>query len=380
MSQPPPGPALSPDQLDGLVAPIALYPDPLLSQVLVAATYPLEVVEALQWLQRNPGVQGAALTQAARQQAWDPSIQALAPFPGLIKQLNQDIAWTTSLGNAFLSQQADVMDAVQRMRLKAQQAGRLSSSSRQTVSTTDDSGQRYIDIEPADPQVIYIPEYDPTYIWGTSLYYPYANWFYPHYGPGIYFGFSPVIPIGIWFGGGWGGWGGWGWRPRWGGHQIVVNNNFIHRYNYNAGRSGGLSGRSDWSHDSAHRAGVPYSTPGLTSHYGGAARQNLQSRAVTAQRETETARPQQQTERMGNRQLPSSSGNENRGAFGGVRQGSAVRTQSDHGFSSMGSRGGGGGGGARMGGGGGGGHPRWRRRASWRRRTPLTTYSQGTYL
>lgn len=369
-SQPPPapGPALAPDQLEGLVAPIALYPDPLLGQILVASTYPLEVVEAFQWLQRNPGLQGAALTQAAQQQTWDPSVQALAPFPGLVKQLNQDIAWTTNLGNAFLNQQSDVMDAVQRMRLKAQQAGKLSSSAQQTVNTVDESGQPYIDIEPANPQVIYIPEYDPTYIWGTSPYYPYANWYYPHYGPGIYFGFSPVIPIGIWFGGGWGGWGGWGWRPGWGGHQIIVNNSFIHRYNYNASRGGALNGRSSWSHDSAHRGGVPYSTPALAGRYGGAARQNLQTRAVTTQRQTEGARPAQEArpaqsngqsmERMGNRQIPSNAGSANRGAFGGVSQGSAVRTQSDHGFSSMGSRGGGGGfGGGGHAGGGGGGHP-----------------------
>ena len=100
---PPPGQALSPNQLDDLVAPIALYPDPLVSQILVASTYPLELVQASQWLQRNPGFTGAALTQAAQQQNWDPSIQALVIFPDLVKRLNQDITWTTNLGNAFLS-------------------------------------------------------------------------------------------------------------------------------------------------------------------------------------------------------------------------------------------------------------------------------------
>src|SRR5215813_9808813 len=106
---PPPNQTLSPNQLDDLVAPIALYPDPLLSQVLVAATYPLEVVQAFQWLQKNPGVTGADLTQAVQQQNWDPSIQALIVFPDVIKRLNDDITWTTNLGNAFLAQQADVM-------------------------------------------------------------------------------------------------------------------------------------------------------------------------------------------------------------------------------------------------------------------------------
>jgi hypothetical protein len=254
------------------------------------------------------------------------------------------------------------------MRLKAQQAGKLSSTSQQTVNTTNDGGQPIIDIEPANPQVIYIPQYDPAYIWGAPLYYPYASWFYPPFGPGIYFGFGPGIPIGLWFGGGWGGWGGWGWHPGWGGHNIVVNNNFIHRYNYNASRGGSLSGRSNWSHDASHRGGVPYSTPALSTRYGGGARQNLQARAAAqgetrgAQRQTEGGQTRQSTpgqsgqsqatQRMGNRQIPSNSANANRGVFGGVHEGGAARTQSDHGFSSMGSHGGGGG--APHGGGGGG--------------------------
>jgi hypothetical protein len=122
---PPPDQTFTPNQLNDLVAPIALYPDPLLSQILVAATYPLEVVEAYQWLQRNPGLTGPALTQAAQQQNWDASIQALVVFPDVLKRLNDDVGWTTNLGNAFLAQQQDVMDAVQRMRLSAQQAGKL---------------------------------------------------------------------------------------------------------------------------------------------------------------------------------------------------------------------------------------------------------------
>ena len=105
---PPPGQSLTPQQLDGLVAPVALYPDPLVGQILVASTYPLELVQASQWLERTPGLVGAARTQAAEQQNWDPSIQALVLFPELVKRLMQDIAWTTNLGNAFLSQQGDV--------------------------------------------------------------------------------------------------------------------------------------------------------------------------------------------------------------------------------------------------------------------------------
>jgi len=194
---PPPGQPLAPDQLDGLVAPVALYPDPLLSQILVASTYPLELVQAWQWLQRNPGLTGAALTQAAQQQNWDPSIQALVVFPDLVKRLNQDITWTTNLGNAFLAQQPDVMEAVQRIRLKAEQAGKLSSTRQQRVTTTNDSGQPIIDIEPADPQMMYLPYYDPGSIWGPPLYYPYANWYYPPFVGGAYFGFGMGIPMGL---------------------------------------------------------------------------------------------------------------------------------------------------------------------------------------
>jgi hypothetical protein len=141
---PPPGQTLTPDQLNDLVAPIALYLDELVSQILVAATYPLEVVEAYQWQQRSPGLTGPALTQAAQQQNWDPSIQALVIFPDVMKRLNDDVTWTTNLGNAFLAQQQDVMDAVQRMRQRAQQAGRLQSTPQLSVSTINQGGQPYI--------------------------------------------------------------------------------------------------------------------------------------------------------------------------------------------------------------------------------------------
>src|ERR1700730_1624836 len=148
---PPPGQTLTPDQLNDLVAPIALYPDELLSQIMVAATYPLEVVEAFQWQQKNTGLTRPALTQAAQQQNWDPSVQALVIFPDVLKRLNDDVTWTTNLGNAFLAQQQDVMDAVQRMRQRAQQAGKLAPTPQENVIDTTDNGQPAIEIMPADP-------------------------------------------------------------------------------------------------------------------------------------------------------------------------------------------------------------------------------------
>jgi len=352
---PPPSQALTPDQLDDLVAPVALYPDPLVSQILVASTYPLELVQALQWLQRNPGFTGAALTQAAEQQNWDPSIQALVVFPDLVKRLNQDITWTTNLGNAFLSQQADVMDAVQRMRLKAQQAGKLSSTPQQTVTTTNDNGQPVIAIQPANPQMMYVPNYDPAYFWGPPLYYPYASWFYPPFVGGAYWGFGMGIPMGLYFGGGWGGWGGWGWGFGWGSHSIMVNNSFIHRYNFNSRGIGSLNGTSAWSHDASHRGGVPYANAAAASRYRGNVRQNLQSRGASAgSAQSRGATSQSRGERMGNRQIAPSAPAKNHSAFGGVREGGAARMQSDHGYSSLGPARSSGGGGAMRGGGGGG--------------------------
>ena len=132
---------LSPDQLDTLIAPIALYPDPLLSQVLVASTYPLELVEAQQWLQQHPGLRGSQLIDAARQMNWDASVQAMVAFSDVLRFLTEDIRWTTDLGNAFLAQQADVMDAIQRMRAQAQQNGRLASSPQQVVTAQAGPGQ-----------------------------------------------------------------------------------------------------------------------------------------------------------------------------------------------------------------------------------------------
>ena len=183
-----PSPAVqqfSPEQLDNLVAPIALYPDGLLSQVLVATTYPLEMVEAAQWLQQNRNLQGQQLVDAARQQNWDPSIQALVVFPDVVSRLSSDIRWTTDLGNAFLAQQADVMNAVQRMRARARAAGKLNSNAQETVTTQTQGDRTAIDIQPADPQVVYVPEYNPEYIWGPPAYGYYPPLYYPDFGYGF---------------------------------------------------------------------------------------------------------------------------------------------------------------------------------------------------
>ena len=267
-------------QLDDLVAPIALYPDPLLSQVLVASTYPLEVVEAQQWLQKNGRLRGQQLTDAARQQNWDASVQAMVAFPDVLTTLNQDLQWTTALGDAFLAQQSDVMAAVQRMRARAQANGRLSTTPQQTVTTETQSGQTAIDIAPADPQVMYVPEYDPAYVWGPPAWGYYPPLSYGGYG----FGFYPGIDMGFCFGG-WGGWGyggwGWGWGPNWFGGSMFVNGGFFNRYGFRGGAfAGGIGGgRGLWQHDASHRLGVGYSNSQLASRYGAA---SMASRSAMA--------------------------------------------------------------------------------------------------
>jgi len=238
--------ALTAQQLDNLVAPLALYPDPLLSQVLVAATYPLEVVEANQWLQQNRSLTGTALMDAAKQQNWDASVQALVAFPDVLARLNQDVRWTTDLGNAFLGQQKDVMAAVQRLRARAQANGKLKTTPQETVTTQTQDGQSAIAIQPADPQVMYVPTYDPAYVWGPPAWGYYPPLYYPTYG----FGFGFGIPIGGFYGG-WGGWGGWGWGFNWFGGPFI-NGGFFGRYGYGLGYGGfrgGFAGNRAWAHN-----------------------------------------------------------------------------------------------------------------------------------
>ena len=166
------------DQLDSLVAPIALYPDPLLTQTLVASTYPLEIIQLQQWLEKNKNLKDQALVDAVKKQNWDPSIQAMAALPDVVKRLADDIKWTTDLGNAFLAQQSDVMDAVQRMRKKAKDAGNLKTTEQQKVETKVVESKQVIVIEQANPQVVYVPSYNPVVVYGPPVY-PYPPIVYP---------------------------------------------------------------------------------------------------------------------------------------------------------------------------------------------------------
>src|SRR6202043_1020433 len=181
----------TPEQLQRLVAPIALYPDSLVAQILAASTFPEEVVEADRWAQAHPDLKGEALGQAVDQQPWDPSVKALAAFPSVLANMDKNLSWTSSLGDAYYNQQQDVMDAVQVMRQRAQDAGNLTSTPQQTVTTQDST----IIIEPASPEVVYVPEYDPWLVYGG----PVEAWPGWYEYPGIWYG-GPYLSYGVGFG------------------------------------------------------------------------------------------------------------------------------------------------------------------------------------
>jgi Protein of unknown function (DUF3300) len=264
---------LSPAALESLVAPIALYPDDLMAQVLAAATYPLEIVEANRWVKKNPGLKGQALVQGAAQQNWEPCVQALVMFGSVLNQLDTNLKWTTQLGNAFLAQQEDLMLAVQRLREKAHAAGTLVSNSQQQVDVEQVQGASVIVIRAAAPDVIYVPEYNPTVVFGAADdYLPYPEMDYPPVPVGGIVAASAIsFTAGIVVGAilnNWGG-GGWGWGCNWGPRpSLYVNNTFINRNGFRAPAYVGRSGTGAWVHNPSYRGAVPYSSASVANRYG----------------------------------------------------------------------------------------------------------------
>jgi hypothetical protein len=377
---------LSPDQLDSLVAPIALYPDPLLAQVLAASTYPLELIQLQQWLEKNKNLKDKALADAVAKQPWDPSIQSMAAVPEAVKRLADDIQWTTQLGDAFLDQQSEVMDAVQRMRKKADEKGALKSNEQQTVETKVIEEKTVIVVQPTNPEVVYVPSYNPTVVYPPPVY-PYPPVYYPPYYPGaglVTFGVGMAMGAAIW--------GGSCCGCGWGGNNTINinnNNNFNRNSNtnINRGQGGGNRGSGNWQHNSQHRGGAPYSSKATAGKYGGSARGEARgsgSRGGGASASNRSAGAGSRSggagagassrgggagagagsrgggagasasSRSGGAGASRSSGGGSRssGAFGGGSggfSGSSARSSSSRGSSSMGSRGGGsrGGGGRR---------------------------------
>jgi len=283
-------------QLDSLVAPIALYPDPLLSQALVASTYPLEIKQLQQFLYANPSLKDQALGDAVAQRPWDPSVQAMAIFPEAVKRLSDDVRWTTDLGNAFLAQPSDVMDAIQRMRGRALEKGTLQSCAEQKVETETVGGKQVITIEPVDPETVYVPYYDPTMAYG-ALAYPYPPIYYPP--PGYYVpGKALAFAIGVILGRNWNG--GWGYAPGWGSGEINlnINNKYIRNSTRNtSGTQAGFSsgGGTKWQHNPVHRGGAPYpnrqlaeKNANLVGNFGGG---NRLERSVSAIDTRDVTRP-----------------------------------------------------------------------------------------
>ncbi len=266
-SAPAPAPApLSSDQLNALVAPIALYPDALVAQVLAASANPDQVAYADDWLAQNKSLTGTALAQVVDHQSWDPSIKALTQFPSVLDNLAHNLSWTSSLGQAFANQQADVMTAVQAMRAKAMAAGTLQSSSQVTVQEQSPST---IVIQPANPQVVYVPQYNPAVVYGAPVVVPlYVPPPVPVAAVGLYFGSG--VTIGASFGGGWSGGGGWGWHAwnvNWGGWggggggTVIYNNNtYINNRTWN---NTNYNGYHPWgpNNPGGYR-------PGTDTHYG----------------------------------------------------------------------------------------------------------------
>jgi hypothetical protein len=274
-------PKLPPERLDSLVAPIALYPDELLGQVLVASTYPLEIVQLQQWLAKNKDLKGKALTDAVAKQPWDPSIQGMAALPDVVKRLGDDIQWTTELGNAFLAQQSDVMDAVQRMRKKAQGTGALKTTEQQKVETKVVEQKTVIVVQQANPEVVYVPSYNPVVVYGPPVYaYP-PIYYPPPPSTGAVVAASMIsFGVGMAIGAAWGH-GGWGYGCGWGHNDINVNvnNNFNRNANINR------SGNTTWSHNPQHRGGAPYANRTTANKYGGTARgDSLSTRQASATR------------------------------------------------------------------------------------------------
>lgn len=353
------GTTFSQEELDQLLAPIALYPDDLLAQVLMASTYPLDIVSAERWVKANPSLKDKALDDALQQQPWDPSVKSLTVFPQVLTMMSEKLDWTQKLGDAFLAQQQDVMATAQSLRAKAVESGNLKDSSQQKVVTEQQGTTTIIQIQPTDPQVVYVPTYNPTVVYGTWPYPAYPPYYYypPGYvAGGALLGFTAGVIVG---GALWG-------NCNWGRGDVNVN---VNRYN-NFNKTNISNG--NWQHNADRRGAVPYKNQAVAQKYNRGASPGAQSRDAYRGR-SEGAAQQRGSGGVGERGAGPTATSRGGGAQAGARDmsgtrgssafssGSASQTRaaSSRGTSSMnsarassGARAGGGG--ARGGGGGGG--------------------------
>jgi Protein of unknown function (DUF3300) len=375
-----------PEELDQILAPIALYPDPLLSQILMAASYPLEIVEAARWSKANPALKGDAAVNAVKDKSWDVSVMSLVAFPDVLSQMSEHLDWTQKLGDAMISQQGDVADAIQRLRSKANAAGNLKSTPQQTVTTQGSGDNAQYIIEPTNPDVVYAPSYNPSWAYGSWPHPAYPPVWYPFGGAlmqGFFWGIG-IAAAGAMFGG-------WNWGG-YGNSYANINANKAVNIDRNFDRNR-VDGGGRWQHRPEHRKGVSYRDARTRQQFGqqrpGAAqRQEFRGRLESGPRpgggpagggQRPGAGPgagQRPGGGAGVAQRPSAGGggvqrpgggvqqrpaggvgNRPAGALGGVDRGGQVRREGARGRQQMNRAGGGRGGGGRPGGGGGGGRP-----------------------
>jgi hypothetical protein len=379
------------EELEQMLAPIALYPDSLLSQVLMASTYPIEVVEADRWIKANASLKGDALTKELEKKQWDPSVRSLVNFPQVLSMMSDNLATTVKIGDAFIGQEKEVMDTVQRLRAKAQANGNLKSSKEQTVKTeTAEGGTQVIVVESSSPEVIYVPQYNPSVVYGGWPYPAYPP--YPYYPPGYVASNVVSFGLGVACGAAWGYAFG---NCNWGGGDVDIDVNRNTNFNRNIDRSkfqggdrggGNRGGQGKWKHDPAHRQGAAYRNQSAANRVGAgnssnratqardqyrgkaeAGRSDLARGGADQFRGNAGARPNQGAG-AGNRATSAPVGGKPGGALNsaGRQTGSQARQASDRGYSSRSSspsrsarpapsRSSGGGGGGRGGGGRGGG-------------------------
>jgi hypothetical protein len=364
-----PKPTFKPEEIEQMVAPIALFPDSLVSQILMASTYPLEVVEADRWVKQNKNLKGDALAAALEKQSWDPSVKSLVNFPQVLSTMSEKLDQTQKLGDAFLSQQKDVLDAIQRLRAKAQAEGNLKTTKEQKVTTEQQGNTTVIKIEPADPQVVYVPTYNPTVVYGAWPYPAYPP--YPWYPPGYVATAAFTFAAGVALGAAWGyAWGGCNW-----GHGDVdidinrntnIQNTRINREKYKQEfQARGQGDRGQWKHDPDHRKGVSYRDNATAQKFNrgtdaqaAKAREAYRGRADTGRQELARDRGgvgDRGSGGLGDRGGQRPGGGRDAGAFQGMGRGSDTRSASTRGSASRGGASGARAGGARGGGGRGGG-------------------------
>lgn len=330
----------SQQDLDQLLAPIALYPDALLAQILMASTYPLEVVSAARWSKANPGVKDKALEAEMQKQTWDPAVKGLTSVPKVLEQMNEKLDWTQKLGDAFLAQQKDVMATVQALRTKAAAAGNLKTTPQQTVKTEPQGATTVYIIESPKTEVVYVPTYNPTVVYGTWAYpaYPPYSMYPPHYvyPPGVAFATGVVVGAAIWG------------NTNWNNNNVNINVNQYNNYNKTNIQN------SNYQHNVEHRQGVAYKDQGVANQYNrGTSAQASQARSQYQGRgdaQPQASQSQARTSDFGGgsqRASPSQSSAGSHGGgsgFSGAGSGASTRAASSRGGAS---RGGGGGGGGR---------------------------------